>query len=324
LRLVRDQIAFRMHETASHERIGAYHFALLALRHLPQIFESEENAALLSRLKRHIEKIPFFLLADSDEEHLACQLAFWLCKPITLIEIIETSASPTVIANALFALLAMGRPEWVEENLSHLKDPRDATLVEIGLLYFKRGPKAALEVLIAQLSSSATNREMRCAYFLFDRALLEGKSSEVLPYFSHFPNTPFLDALHASACLLQNAWQRARQVLELYPQELLNDESSPLFVTAGCLLRHTEQEPIALAHFGGSVDLPYPPTSMLLSCWLQGQIDEKKGWVQRALSWEKIALLRQKTLYLHCAKNPKHAEQSLRATKQLLKDLATG
>ena len=362
LRLIRDHIIFRLHETSSRERIAAYHFALLALRYLPQLFHSQDHAQLILSLKKHLEKLPFFLLAESDQEQLVCQLAFWLHKPITLVEMIETSSSSITIANALFALLVMGKSEWVEENLHFLEDmhgviqnlksgnvgasdlqqaqpfakqslcqaharkpnckdedtddangqilnrdvyKQEVELVRIALLYFQKGVQTALEALSKQLSGPATNAQMRCAYFLFERALLENKSKESLSFFKFFPRTPFLDTLHVEACLRQNQWKQAQTILETYSPEILSDEYSALFTPMGCYLIHEEGEKIAHSHFSGSIDLPHPPTTMLLSYYLRGKIAEKKGWITQAFPWEKIALFRQLALYYHCAKGPK-------------------
>ena len=305
LRLVREQIIFRFYETSSRDRIAAYHFALLALRYLPQIFEAQDHAQLISSLKKHLEKLPIFLLAESEHEHLICQLAFWLLKPITLVEIIETSSSAITISNACFALLVMGKRDWVEENLHFLDDEQAALLVRTALLYFKKGASAALETLSQQLSGPPTNAQMRCAYFLFDRALLDGKSKEALPFFHFFPNTPALDALHIEACLMQNKFKEAQTLLEAYSPEILSDEYSPLFVPMGCYLFHEEAEKIALSHFSGSIDVAHPPTTMLLSYFLRAKITEKKGWIERAFPWEKIALFRQLVLYYHCARSYK-------------------
>jgi serine/threonine protein kinase len=321
LPLIREHITFRLHETASRERIAAYHFALLALRHLPQIFRSQDHALLIASLKRHLEKLPFFLLPESDEEYLACQLAFWLSKPITLVEMIETSSSPAIIVNACFALLVMGRPKWVEENLHFLKEEREAKLVQIALTYFERGIDASLKALSKELSSSITNAQMRCAYFLFDRALLDGKTKESLPYFQLFPHTTFLDTLQIATCLMQNKWKQAQTLLETYSPEILSDEYSTLFVPMGCYLLHEEGEKIALSHFSGSIDLPYPPTTMLLSDYLQQKIVDKKRWSTSAFRWEKIALFRQLILYYHCAGSPKKEQEFTNRLKKELKKL---
>ena len=321
LRLIREHITFRLHETSSRDRVAAYHFALLALRHLPQIFRSQDHARLILSLKGHLEKLPFLLHTDPEEEHLACQLAFWLAKPITLVEMIETSRSPAVIANCMYALLAMGRNEWVEEDLHFLEEEPEAALVRTALLHFKKGPHAAFETLIKQISSPVTFTEQRCASFLFDRALLDGKSQEIPLYFKHFPQSPFLVSLQVSCCLLDNEWKKAQALLETYPEEVLTDEYSPLFVPMGCYLLRAEGEAIALSHFGGSIDLPHPPTTMLLSYFLRGKITEKKGWIAQAFPWEKIALFRQLVIYYHCARAPVKEKDFAKRLKKELKKL---
>ena len=323
LHLIREHVAFRLHETSSRLKAAAYHFALLALRHLPQIFQSQDHASLLLSLKKHLEKLPFFLLAVADEEYLACQLAFWLNKPITLVEMIETSTSPAIIANAMYGLLAMGHKAWVEENLHYLKGGEEEKLIEIALLYFKGGPQTALSKLVLQIPASPSNIEMRCAQFLFTRSLLEGKSKEALPYFQAFPNTPTLDAMHICASLLQKESKKALEILEAYPPEILSDEYSPLFLPMGYYLLQAEGKDIALSHFSGSIDLPYPPTTMLLSYYLRGKIEGKKGWLSHAFVWEKIAFFYQLSLYYHFTKNYKKEQEYARRLKQQLKHLAT-
>ncbi len=315
--LIREHVTFRLHETSSRERTPAYHFALLALRHLPQIFQKLDHHRLLLSLKKFLEKLPIFLPAEPEEQHLACQLAFWLGKPITLVEMVETSSSDAVVANSLYGLLALGRREWVEENLHYLKDESEALLVRTALLYFEKGPSTALEVLSKRTPLPVSESERRCAYFLFERALLEQKSEEVLPYFKLFPHTVHLDALHVNACLLQNAWKEAQDLLEPYPVETLSDEYSPLFAPMGCFLQHEEGQKIAQSHFGGSIDLPYPPTTMLLSYFLSERIEEKKGWMAHALPWEKISLFLQLTIYFHCARKRDKQEHFLRRLKKL-------
>ncbi len=321
LQLIREHIVFRLHETSSRDRVAAYHFALLALRHLPHIFRNQDHAQLIASLKTHLETLPFLLHAEPEEEYLACQLAFWLSKPITLVEMIETSHSPAIIANCLYALLALGRSEWVEENLHFIKDEPEAALIRTALLHFKEGPNNALKTLVKHLSSPVTFTEQRCACFLFHRALLENKTEKILPYFKYFPQSSFLVALQISFNLLQNSWKKAQMLLETYSEEELTDEYSPLFVPMGCYLQHTEGRTIALSHFAGSIDLPHPPTSMLLSYFLRGKIPEKKGWITQAFPWEKIALFQQLVLYYHCAHSPRKEKDCRKRLNKTLNHL---
>jgi eukaryotic-like serine/threonine-protein kinase len=322
LRLIREHITFRLHETSSEQRIAAYHFALLALRYLPHLFPSPNHATLLLSLKKHLEKLPFFLLPDaaSNQEQIACELAFWLVKPMTLMEMVESASSPIILSNAMYGLLAMGYCEWVSKHLHCIIEDKEKHLLNIALLYFQKDPIFALKALSDHCPTSPSNAEMRCAYFLFDRSLLDGKYEEALPYFQAFPKTVSLDALHISAALMQNDLSKAQATLESYTPELLSDEYSPLFTPMGCYLLLAEGKEIALSHFSGCIDLPHPPTTMLLSYYLSGKVEKKKGWMAHALAWEKISLLRQVCLYYHCAKDPnKKLEFSKRLQLQLKK-----
>ncbi len=85
----------------------------------------------------------------------------------------------------------------------------------------------------------------------------------------------------------------------------------------GCYLVHEESQKIAESHFSGSIDLPHPPTTMLLSYYLRG----KMGWAPQAFPWEKISLYRQLVLYYHCAKSPKKEKQFVKYLKAELKKL---
>ena len=56
-------------------------------------------------------------------------LAFWLAKPITLLEIIETTSEQAVIRDALRCLLELGCSAWVREHLHYLEDPSSFSFV---------------------------------------------------------------------------------------------------------------------------------------------------------------------------------------------------
>ncbi len=308
LKVVIEEILFRLYETSSKQRKAAYLFALLALRHLPCLMLTQEHEELFSSLKKHVEKHPLFLLAEPEEEHLACQIAFWLNKPISLVELIETSTSSEVIANALYALMLLGKEEWAAENLHYLKEEE---FISCALLYFKKGAKEALDSLMKKKGARCTNAAMRSAYFLFDKALLDNTTEELLPYFDAFEHTPFIDALHLCFCLKQKDLQKAQSLIATYPSEILHDEYSPLFVPMGCYLVCTEKKEIALSHFEGAIDLPFPPTSMLLSYYLRHSTPSE------LLFWEQVSLLRQIALYYSCLNEKKKVEGALKELHNL-------
>ncbi|MBS0620176.1 MAG: protein kinase [Verrucomicrobia bacterium] len=305
LKLVRQQVTFRLHESSARDRIAAYHFALLALCQLPQIFEAQDMQRLLSALKKHLESLPF--LPDASTE----AIAFWLARPIPLVEQIESSSEKT--ANAFYALLAMGLHEWVRENLHLCKDPEESQWIACALLFFEKGIKNAFASFPKQPSKEA----LRCALFLFDQALLYGKSREALPLFDERFSSVDFDALHIRALLLENRWVEAGHRLDRYSEEERLDEYSPLFALMGCYLRKTCGKEAALSHFSGCIELHHPPTTLLLSYFLQG----KTEWLSQAFVWEKIHLQRDLHLFYHCAKNAKKAKEALKQIKKELKSV---
>lgn len=333
-----EHIVFRLHESSSHDRRAAYNFALLALRHLPQIFHNLDNQRLIESLIKHWEPLPFIeqLPADSPllNTHLAIQLAFWLAKPIPILEIIdqltigskkteEESAeekeekkeiSPeanTLLENALFSLLMLRCFRWARERVGVVSN---AGQIEIALLVKERSLKFALkEFFRSGTLPTLSFSELRTLFYLFTEGLIQQKSALILPYFSRITHDSLspqerllIDVPHVWALLLEKEWERAEEILKQYPLETLNQESSPLHFLFGCWLLATEGKEIALIHFSGVQERAYPPTWSLLSHYLLGKIDLKKGWITKAFFWEKIELFRQLILFYHCAEEPKN------------------
>ncbi len=320
LPIVVEHLTFRLHEASSHDRISAYHFALLVLRHLPKAFLSHDNQRLLTTLKTHLEPLPFILPPSDptlDHLHLTIQLAFWLAKPITLIEIIETSSDPQMISNAFYCLLQLGYHKWVAENLHHINSEEEAKLISLALLPLKEGIEEWCQHLQEPLSPST----IRSALYLCDHALRSQKSALLLPLFAkpvHWPQEQriFIDALYVWTLLLNCQWDAAGLLFEsLNPEDLLQ-ERSPLFPLMGCYLWNQEGKEIALSHFSGAFHLPFPPTTELLGNWLHQRIDMSKGWMTQAFFWEKIQLFRQLSLLFHCSRQPKKAQLFYKRVKR--------
>ncbi len=303
-----EHIIFRFHEAASKDRIAAFHYALLALRHLPHIFDSEDNLRLLVTLQTHLEPLPFILENEYTHTQLAIQLAFWLGKPLTLIEIIEKEQSPQLIANAFFALLSLGYWKWAEKT--ELKSKLSDELAELlhTVLYFQqngfvKGTKLWLRTIPKPYSPSA----LRAAFFLADQALKKNHAEETLPLLLNFTGNLLLDTCKIRAYLLCNEWEEAEKILDAYPPEMLIDDKSPLFPLMGCCLWKREGKKIALSHFSAGTDLSHPTTTALLSKYLYKEIEITPQWLSIAFLWEKIQLFHYLQLSYHCARQLKKA-----------------
>ncbi|MBY0529759.1 MAG: serine/threonine-protein kinase PknD [Rhabdochlamydiaceae bacterium] len=318
IHIVIEHLTFRLHEASSQDRISAYQFALLVLRQVPLIFLAADNQQLLATLKENLEPLSFILplsCKDSRSSHthcnatLAIQLAFWLAKPITLVEIIETSNEPVTISNALFALLELGYPDWVKENLHYASVKEEAELIEIALM-----PIAdALERFSLKENIPLSSSDFRCVLYLCDVCLRSKKSELLTSFFAKnflWPKEHREEILSRQiwSLLLNNQWQAAHTLLETFTPEELLQERSPLYPLMGCSLWHEEGKEIALSHFSGAINSPFPRTSELLGNFLHERIDLKQGWISQAFPWEKIQLFRQLHLFYHCSRQPKKAE----------------
>jgi serine/threonine-protein kinase len=279
-----EHVIFRLHESSSHDRLSAYYFALLTLRHLPQIYAIPDHQKLINSMRDNWETLPFF-----NPDALAVQLAFLLARPIPLLEMIETGPD---VEDAFYALLELGCYKLVKENprLSEFPDIQTALLAHDKKVPFEGSP--------------------RLLHYLFQNALDNGHAGNILPYVHD-------DLLKLWALLFNNHWEEAGKIFEKYSLEQLSSETSPLFPLYGCYLWATEGQEIAKAHFSAVLEMPYPRTSSLLGLFLARKIDLKKGWIEHALLWEKMQLYRQLALFYHCAGKKKESERFLKALKKL-------
>ena len=310
--MIVEQIMMRLHQTSSCKRISAYHFALLALRHLPRLFIISENKRLIALLNQYLEPIPFFIHLDNQDEmirylDLSCQLAFWLAKPITLIEILENTPPLFVTTNAFFGLLAMGFDQWVGENLHLCSDPVEAEKIQIACLGHKKGFPLAIQTYLTQFPGS--KNASRALYYLLDQAILKNKIDSLYSeeLFELFMQNQQVAPLGLELLLLQNRWSAAEKLISHYNLEDLQDDSSIFYPLIGCWLCYKQSEAKATSYLKGAIDAPVPTSQLLLSYFLQGKITNKV-WSQAALTWEKISLYRQLRLFFHCAGNQKKAK----------------
>ncbi len=258
-----DHIVFRLHESSTHHRLSAYHFALLALRQIPEVFDNPDNKSLLESLQHNWERPPFL---HSDNVEIA--LAFYLAKPLSLLEILDGGEK---IEDALFALIELGQQTLIKKN------PRTSEVAEIASLVKEKTattPRARSHLFYEQLDDGHV-----------EAALASGGADPLLQ-------------LHA--LLYLRRFEEAGALLDQYSMEEKISEDSPLFPLYGCYLWATEGEEIGKAHMSGILEMIYPRTTALLAYYLTGKIDLKNGWAGQAFFWEKIVLLRQLVLFYKC------------------------
>ncbi len=279
-----EHVVFRLHESSSHERLAAYHLALLALRHLPQIFANPDNQRILDEIQKQWENIPYFPSKATE-----VQLAFLLARPLTLLEIVDGTQW---VEEAYYALLELGQHELVRQS-SHLnKYP-------------------TVEAAVAEQKTTQPITPRLSTYF-FNHCFDQGQF-DALELYAHDT------ALKLTALIATRRLQEAGELFDQFPIEQLTQDSSPLFTLYGIYLMATEGEEIARAHFSGIEEMRHPPANMLLPYFVMNKIDLTGPWFQGALFWEKLSLYRQ-LLLMACATQEEAKSAQLKEMIQALRN----
>ncbi len=269
-----EHVVFRLHESSHHERLSAYHFALLCLRHLPFIFSSPDNQRLMESIENHWET-PSFLKNASAQ----IKLAYFLSKPITLLEIIESGKETT---HAFLSLLELGCIKIVKEN-----GGASGNKVTQQILYsYEKGTLKALQ---------QPSLDPLALTHILQKGLDENRARDLLPLIEKAP-----DHLRLRALLAARRFKEAEAIFNLYASQEKQNERSPLYPLFGCFLFATKGEKEGLAHFANALETSYPKTTALLGSALQGKISLKKGWIEKAFFFEKQALFRDLALFHRC------------------------
>ncbi len=311
LRYVLDEhILFRLHETAQKDRIGAYAYTLLALRHIPKIYNLKETDRLTRNLTVSWEDLPFIVIpanfSNENEKHLqlSIQLSFWLARPNILYELVQAIPKKykhreILLQNGLLALFELRYPKLIDFILSvKYRNENFGPLKELFEIAIDEGT-----TLTQKLDRLLTKGSDQLVTALFNQGLTIKEAPKLLPYFD---KTPKFNVQHISALLLSGKNREAGKLLKGKP---INDQSSIYFMLKGCHLAQSKGEDIALKHFAPLLEATFPSTPSLLAHFLKGHIDTKGLWFSQSFLWEKLQLYRQLSLYYTCLNKPRKAAQ---------------
>lgn len=326
LPVLQEQLLSRMHEVARHNRIAAYNFVLLGVRHLPAYVIDTHTKRLFSSLQKHWEHLHFIEQSphkdkDLQPSHFAIQLAFWLARPYILGEIVEELSKELPhfsieLKNALFCLIELGSCEYAQKKIYSIQAAQanqEAAAwqnLEIAIASQNSPIEIVLEAFFHSLPPALEFQDWRCLIYLLNIAI-----DKHLPHLIHQSISKLkkgalsteqhlqLDIQQIWAYLLEKNWQAAKEIIYQYPIEFLNKESSALHFLYGCVLRAVEGEEIAILHLTEVLNVPYPRSWTLASHYLIENISLDGLWFSRAFLWEKRQLYRQLALYYACAGN---------------------
>ena len=257
LSIVKEQIIFRLHETSKSDRTSAYYFALLCLRLLPEIFSSIDHSRLLTHLSTHLHPLPFvnqditFSEKRFEYLHIAMQLAFWVNKPLVLLDIIETlpenlSERNELIGNAIFCMMNLGYAEFaqekVEEQKHHLSNIQNTEadyrlgLISKALTHSEK----PIESLISMFREGIGTDELRAFNYLIEKANdLEVSISlvkKVKAYQMDQKHQKSLNILLVKLLLQTENIQELDEIFSTFEEEELNNTRSLIYFFKVCLL----------------------------------------------------------------------------------------
>jgi len=336
--VLREQILYRMHEATQTNRRSAYQLILIALRLLPEVAQSGDFRRLFKHLTMNWETL-FFLESPIDpsllgkekinEIRFSIPLAFWLAAPYILSDLYHEliKIKPfdcAALGDILFSLFELGSFQLAHQlmsNAENLKSDLELTeaaelkdllrLLEPLYLCHTNPLENAMHSLLALKHEDIGVREFRTLSHLLEHALRTDQLDSVHYMAQHYQNRPLgcedhiiLDAYRIWAYLKQNEWKAAAEIFDTYPMELLNQEGTLLHPLFGCYLYATEGEEIAMIHFAGVIDTPFPRSWALLGHELTNKITDSPAWYSTSFLWERRRLYQQLTLFYHCSHNP--------------------
>lgn len=294
-----ERVLFRLHECSQKDRLGAYQFALLTVRYLPQKLSNRETHVLVHNLLMHTQPL-YFLPKSKDcktlQEYyrfITAQIAFWLNKASVIQEL------------------------ELEESNPLLKDIMQWSLVSLGKTLHS---PPSLEKILSS-TKKHTEQYGKSLIFWLERIVFD-KPEEVIKSASKISVKKYSSFLHEEiqsllcwAYLLQNNLEEAKKILHNFGP-LTNKMESIFFFLKGCYLGAKEGFDASLSYFKNTQDFFYPPIYGIFAHTMKWAPTSFVRWENQAFFWEKIALLKQETLFYHCIKDPKKAKTALKKLKK--------
>jgi serine/threonine protein kinase/tetratricopeptide (TPR) repeat protein/predicted RNA-binding Zn-ribbon protein involved in translation (DUF1610 family) len=307
--VLEEQILYRMHDSSRLDRHATYRFTLLANQLIPNVANSPNSKRLAKSLNTHWETLPFIEPPASSKEDFSIQLAFWLAKPHTIKETIETVVSMksphiTTLGNGIFSLIELGATKVAKEVIriinTELDNGSTRSLVKtFNPLLGKPQPD--------WIPHSWDIRHRRILWHMLEEIRRSGDAEELCRRCEALKRnsppreiSPRLDSYTIWGLLLKGDTEEAGKLLKQYPSETMDKENHRLHFLYGCYLAATEGDPAAHTHFAAPASFAHPRTAALLGNFVAGRISLVGEWYDNAFSWEKRQLYAQLSLWHHC------------------------
>ncbi|MCB1180401.1 MAG: serine/threonine-protein kinase PknD [Chlamydiia bacterium] len=318
---IKEQVIYRLHQSAIKDRPSAYRLTLTVLNHLADVANTSEFHRLFDHLVQHWEKLPFF--EEGEEKNTAIILSFWLAELPLLLELYG-SLDPTnpkhapLIGNILTALFELGAKKQTLTLLKQLENEKHSEDLQERLIWFRPLVVSQEKNLIEGIKTFfALNpldigiKEFRTIRFLLEIALFSDSEELIASFIKNLSRFSLSDE-QAISCdtyliwsfLIEEKWKEAGEIFSKYSLESLNHETNSLHSLFGCWLAAVEGNDIAMIHFAGVTETPFPRSWALLSFELTNQLVGPPSWEDQSFLFERRQLDRYLAIYYHCTENP--------------------
>ncbi len=296
--LVKDQILFRLHEASYKDKTAAYEFALLTLRQLPEAFTKKDHLKLLEYLQKHCEELPF-LSQEPSFEILPLQLAFYLAKPLTILDILANTTNEKQKVNALYCLLYLGYEKEAVDRILSLPELIEPYHLKPILDYAKNDFITVAKKHFSTKNSLDSPYKMQALLFFLNKFSFCKKNEQLamLEMVSLFEeSSPYFKEKKIEFLLYFHRIEEASFCLETLPISIKQQETSPFHLLQTCIIGAKEGLPIAKKTLFRFFERNAPPFCYLIDFYFNSTVSDKNKWLAKAFFWEKIQLLTQLSL----------------------------
>ncbi len=337
--LIKEELIFRLHESAKVNRFHTYLFGLLITRHIPMNQLQRETKLLIESLHEHLEPMIFQtpFLSEKPHVHLAMCLAFWLDKPHILLEIAtkktwSAQEKSIITTQCAFSFLYLNHFDVLQEFIDIFERDETQThsnmhqllqLLKSVAFFEDRAPQIILKILESKKIHSS---QLKALKYLIHYKLFDAKKEELKMISSAFEHCQIeiayaseFDCLKLELLLKQKRLNDCKPYFEIYASEL-KLPTSPFYTLYAVYSFAIKDEKELVEEFKKLFQLPHPPMHALFAHYLSGYITEKTTWFKKSFYYEKLELLRQLEL-LYCIKGKRSKQKSFQ--KKLL-DLMQG
>jgi serine/threonine-protein kinase len=326
IKLLKEHIIYRMHESTLINKKVGFRFIIIALRFIENILENIDSKNLILSLFSNIEEIDFLQKSKNIKTFFIIDLAYRLNKPYDLFDILEEENLDNInFLNLFFSLIELNKKDLVNKYLSGKKDILDENRKDLKIIKFTLLLDDNLEEnifnLLNLLSKNPSFEELRALLYALNLAIDKNNISIVLKVKDHLKKYLLskemvfdLDVILFKAYLLDKNFKKLKNIISKYKLNKVIDESSKMHFLYGIYLHLTKNKNEAEKYFLNVLDIQELPSSALSSLYL---ISKNKKFIDDLLYFEKKKMYQDLVLYYRCLNDKKRKAHFINLLKNL-------